>query len=135
MYQFDHTFTAYIHDSVHDFVSRADREKEHIWIAEVDGKPKGMIGIARVDHDTARLRWFLVEPDARGQGLGKQLMEQAITFSEQRQYKRIILWTHSDLIQARKLYTHYGFRLVETTSKQLSGQELVEEKWELDLVD
>ncbi|TVX94401.1 GNAT family N-acetyltransferase [Paenibacillus agilis] len=134
-YQFDHTFAAYINDSVHDFVSQANREKEYIWIAEVDGNPKGMIGIARVDNDTARLRWFLVEPDARAQGLGKQLMKQAVTFSEQQQYKRIILWTHSDLFQARKLYARYGFRPVETTSKQLSGQELIEEKWELDLVE
>ncbi|HEY2495352.1 MAG TPA: GNAT family N-acetyltransferase [Paenibacillus sp.] len=130
-YKYDHSFEIFIRGTLNEFEKRCDPEHENLWILEVAGSPAGSIGIVKVDKDIAQLRWFLVEPSTRKGGYGKQLIQKAIDFSIEHGYSTIILWTNSSLEGARRLYDSYGFKLSETRTQILSGQELVEEKWEL----
>ncbi|WP_145319909.1 GNAT family N-acetyltransferase [Paenibacillus xylanexedens] len=81
----------------------------------------------------AQLRWFLIEPTARGAGWGRQLIEQAVLFAKEKGYTSMILWTNESLDGARRLYQSAGFEVKEVRKQVLSGQELTEEKWELAL--
>ena len=108
-----------------------NEEKENVWVIDSNGLLKGSIGIVKVSDDIAQLRWFLIEPDQRGRGLGKRLIQKAIEFSKDKNYKTIILWTNTSLYAARKLYESFGFNITEVKNSLLSNQEMVEEKWEL----
>jgi ribosomal protein S18 acetylase RimI-like enzyme len=130
-YQFDDSFKEFIRQSLTDFVNGIDKDKENLWILDPGNKPKGSIGIVNLDGQTAQLRWFLVEPELRGRGFGKELIHKAIEFCKECKFKRVILWTNSSLISARKLYKYNGFNIVETRKQIRSNQELIEERWEL----
>ncbi|GKU78043.1 hypothetical protein L3i20_v224400 [Paenibacillus sp. L3-i20] len=91
---------------------------------------RGSISIKKVDEHTAQLGLFLVEPSLRGTGYGHQLVQRAITFCEEIKFKTIILWTNSELISARRIYSRNGFELMETRVQTLSNKELTEERWE-----
>lgn len=132
-YNYDFTFKQFISLSIDDYIRRADDLKERIWILEVDNKPKGSIGITKVNESIAQLRLFLVDPSLRGTGYGKELIKTAIDFCKDADYRDIILWTNSDLLSARYMYEKFGFRLTESKKVKLSNQELIEEKWELTL--
>lgn len=129
-YQFDSSFREFISATMQAFLDRFDPEKEQLWIVEVEGEPKGSIGITRQTDETAQLRWFLIEPEARGQRYGKQLLETAIQFCREKKYETISLVTNSKLDAARALYEKYGFSIVETTQQLRSNQLLIEERWE-----
>ncbi len=132
-YNFDLSFKNFIAKSVDDFIKRSDHVNENIWILEIDEEAKGSIGITKVNENVAQLRLFLVDPSLRGAGLGGQLVQKAIDFCREKNYKTIILWTNSELKAARHLYKKFGFRIMETRKETLSNQELVEERWELSL--
>ena len=132
-YGFDVTFDAYVASGMAQFVMQYDPQKEHLWVAETDTTPVGSIAIVKADEDTAQLRWFLVESQARGKGLGKKLLHEAVEFCKRQNYKKIILWTVSNLEAARQLYDRFGFQATTTKSHRIWGQELTEELWELDL--
>ncbi|WAH36105.1 GNAT family N-acetyltransferase [Alicyclobacillus dauci] len=134
-YGYDLSFKEFIENSVNDFVDTADRNCEHIWILDLEGKQRGSIGLTRVNEATAQLRLFLIDPEARGFGFGGKLVKQAIDFARSNKYKKIILWTNSDLKSARHLYNRFGFKLVERKTSTLSNQILTEERWELPLQD
>ncbi|MHA7966762.1 GNAT family N-acetyltransferase [Paenibacillus sp. CAU 1782] len=129
-YQFDESFKSFISNAIHSFRENVDKEKEMVFILELDGRPKGSIGITRLSDDTAQLRWFLLETEARGKGWGGKLLEEALKFAEARQYKKITLWTNQKLTAARSLYERYGFSIVESKVEILSNQEMIEERWE-----
>ncbi|USG67034.1 GNAT family N-acetyltransferase [Brevibacillus ruminantium] len=133
-YQYDLSFRAFIERSISEFMQRSDYSKEHIWILERDGQPRGAVGITKVDEQVAQLRLFLVDPKVRGNGYGSKLIWQAIDFCKKASYQTVILWTNTDLKEARRLYEKHGFRLKETKTQTLSGQELIEERWELSLL-
>lgn len=132
-YGFDSTFDAYVASGLSDFITRFDPQKEHLWVAETDTTPVGSIAIVKKDETTAQLRWFLVEPEARGKGLGKKLLSETIAFCHRKNYRKIILWTVSNLDIARKLYKHSGFTVSETQTHEIWGQTLTEEMWTLHL--
>lgn len=132
-YGYDLSFKEFIENSVSDFMDTADRNCEHIWILDLEGKQSGSIGLTRVDKTTAQLRFFLIEPELRGLGYGGKLVKQTIDFARSNKYKTIILWTNSDLKSARHLYNKFGFKLVECKASKLSNQILTEERWELPL--
>lgn len=132
-YNYDLSFKKFIDDSLHQFINESDKLKEKIWILEVDNKPKGSIGITKVNENIAQLRLFLVDPCLRGSGFGNDLLKEAINFCREVNYGKIILWTNSDLSAARYLYEKYGFELKESRIVTLSNQELTEELWELKL--
>lgn len=129
-YGFGTEFTDYVEKYVKKFDEYHDADKENIWIAEEDGRPVGMIAIVKADESTAQLRWFLIEPEARGLGLGYMLMNTVMDFCLEKGYKHIFLWTVSILGAARKLYKSFGFKLTETKTNDSWGKELVEERWD-----
>ena len=128
---FDNTFRSYVAEALHEFQTGFDKGKENLWVAEVNGKPEGMIAIVKVDDETAQLRWFLVDPKMQGKGLGNKLMCTALDFCQHRKYKRVMLWTISILEAARHLYESHGFTLSETVKHHIWGKHLTEERWEL----
>ncbi len=133
-YQLDETFEAYVAKYMAEFVENYDPAKENMWIVENETEIIGSIAIVKVDDITAQLRWLLVEPHERNKGIGNKLVNEALTFCKQQGYQKIVLGTFSDLIIARTLYEKNGFRLIETKSHNIWGQDLTEEQWELNLV-
>jgi GNAT superfamily N-acetyltransferase len=131
-YQYDLSFRDFITESVNGFIKRSD-SKENIWILEIEGKPRGSISIKKVNDKIAQLGLFLVEPDLRGYGYGKKLVQTAIAFCKQNGYQTVILWTNSELKSARRIYEKYGFQLKENQIRILSNKELIEERWELSI--
>lgn len=129
-FKYDLSFRDFIQERVKSLIKRSD-PKENIWILEVDGKPNGSICIQKVNEDIAQLGLFLVEPGVRGTGYGNRLVQTAIDFCKEIGFKKIILWTNSELISARRIYTKNGFELKETRNQILSNKELIEERWEL----
>ncbi|MGC5325071.1 GNAT family N-acetyltransferase [Brevibacillus sp. SYSU BS000544] len=129
-YNFDDSFKTFIQDSTSRFVSSFDPTNENLWIAEIDGRPVGSIAIIKVGQGTAQLRWFLLEPEARGKSLGHRLMQTAIDFAKEKGYQRIFLWTSNLHLAARFLYNQYGFQITETSEEIRSEISLVEERWE-----
>jgi N-acetylglutamate synthase-like GNAT family acetyltransferase len=132
-YGFDETFKNYVSGSLKKFVKDFDSDKENIWIAEVNSKAVGIIAIAKIDNERAQLRWFLIEPYMRGKGLGRDLINVAIEFCKQKNYKNAMLWTVSILSAARHLYKSFGFTIIETIEHEIWGKSLIEEKWYLSL--
>jgi GNAT superfamily N-acetyltransferase len=131
-YGFDPTFEAYVAGPLAEFV-RAASDRERLWIAERGGQIVGCVVIVAAAPQTAQLRWFLVDPSARGAGLGKRLLAEAIAFCKAVGYHRIILWTVSALAAAGHLYRSAGFRKVEEKPGRMWGVDVVEEKYELAL--
>jgi GNAT superfamily N-acetyltransferase len=131
-YGFDPTFEAYVAGPLADFV-RLGSDRERLWIAENDDQIVGCIAIVAATTETAQLRWYLVDPAARGIGLGKKLLHEAILFCKGCGYRTIILWTVQALAAAAHLYTSAGFRKVEEKPGKMWGVDVVEEKYALEL--
>lgn len=132
-YGFDETFEALVAHVVSDYVTNHVPEREAAWIAEVDGEPVGSIFCVRVDDRTAKLRLLLVEPAARGLGIGNRLVEECLRFARRVGYERMVLWTVSGLAASRHIYEKVGFRVVERTPRRLYGRDLEEQTWAMDL--
>jgi GNAT superfamily N-acetyltransferase len=129
-YGFDHTFEAYVAGPLADCV-RAASPRDRIWIAERAGEIVGCIAIVAASEKVAQLRWFLVDPAARGLGLGKKLIHEALAFCKAMGYRSIILWTVSALTAAAHLYQAAGFKKVEEKPGHQWGVAVIEEKYEL----
>jgi DNA-binding MarR family transcriptional regulator/GNAT superfamily N-acetyltransferase len=128
-YGFDAGFEALVARIVADFADTHDRERERAWIAEVDGEKVGSVFLVGLDAETAKLRLLLVEPAARGLGLGRRLVEACLRFARDRGYRRITLWTQSELTAARAIYAAAGFACVEAVAERTFGRDLVTETW------
>jgi DNA-binding MarR family transcriptional regulator/GNAT superfamily N-acetyltransferase len=112
-----------------DYVAGHDPERTAMWIAEVGGEPAGSIMCARRDDETAQLRLFLVEPWARGMGLGTRLVDECLRFARGAGYRRIMLWTYAALADARRVYQRAGFELESQEDAVAYGQDLVSQIW------
>jgi GNAT superfamily N-acetyltransferase len=115
------------------FLRSYDSDRERCWIAEVDGERAGSVMCVRVDDQTAKLRLLLVEPWARGLGLGGRLVDECIAFARAVGYQTLVLWTNSVLIEARRIYERRGFRLFEEEPHRGFGHDLISQTWSLDL--
>jgi GNAT superfamily N-acetyltransferase len=129
---FDVTFEAYVAGPLAACALR-NSPRERIWIAEHEGRIVGSVAIVEASRDVAQLRWFLVEPTARGRGLGTTLLTRAITFSTDCRYGSVVLWTVEALEAAARLYRASGFRVVETRPGKRWGVDVVEERYERSL--
>ncbi len=118
---------------VADFVNNFDARRERCWIAETGGENAGSVMLVKDSDDVARLRLLLVEPFARGLGIGARLVDESVQFARAAGYRKITLWTHSVLLAARHLYQQAGFRLVSSEPRQSWGHDVVSEIWELTL--
>jgi GNAT superfamily N-acetyltransferase len=134
-YGWDETMEALVAEVVTHFVRHYDAKRERCWIAEKDGENVGSVCLVAHPEEAgvARLRLLLVEPKARGLGIGKRLVQECTSFARQCGYRRITLWTNSVLQAARRIYEAEGYHLVGTEAHHLFGQDLVSETWELDL--
>ena len=132
-YGFDETFEALVADILARFIQHHDPKRERLWIAEQDGERIGSIMIVDAGEETAQLRILLVEPKTRGSGIGKRLIDECLDFSQRAGYKKIKLWTQSNLDAARRLYEKAGFQLVEEKPHKSFGHDLVAQVWELPL--
>jgi len=108
-------------------------DKDRIWLAEINGRIIGSIAICGHSKVDAQLRWFLVHPDYRGLGLGRELIEEALLFCKERKYKTVFLWTTSELSVARHLYISVGFRKTEEKTHEIWGKRITEERYDLHL--
>ncbi|KAL3442802.1 acyl-CoA N-acyltransferase [Aspergillus insuetus] len=149
-YNYNMHFVSIVSQVTTDFIANHDPAHERCWIAERDGQFLGCIMLVKdksteqlsssdpsqqadPTYKTAKLRLLLVEPSARGLGLGRDLVTQCTRFAREAGYERIRLWTNSELVSARRLYMREGYRLVRAEEDESLGVKIVAEYWELEL--
>jgi DNA-binding MarR family transcriptional regulator/GNAT superfamily N-acetyltransferase len=132
-YGYAETFEALVAGIVAKFIQDYDAKREHCWIAERDGEIVGSVFLVAESRNVAKLRLLLVEPSARGLGIGGRLVAECIRFARQAGYKKIVLWTQSELDAARHVYKKAGFRVIEKKHHHSFGKDLTAETWELAL--
>lgn len=128
-------FEALVARIVADYWQDFKPGREQAWIAEVDGVRAGCIFLCEKDEETAQLRILLVEPSARGLGVGSGLVDLCVKFARNAGYSKVMLWTNDVLAAARKIYIDAGFELVGEDPHQSFGHDLVGQDWELALID
>src|SRR2546427_3109426 len=132
-YGYNEQFKALVAEIVAHFVQRYNAKRERCWIAEQDGEVVGSVFLVERSKTVAQLRLLLVEPQARGSGLGTRLVDECVRFARAAGYRKIMLWTQSELRAARRLYEAAGFRVVGKEKNHSFGKNLVSETWELEL--
>jgi GNAT superfamily N-acetyltransferase len=129
---YDYTFEAYVAEPLAQFAKRSN-SRERIWIVELGEKVLGSIALCEVSKKEAQLRWFLVSPELRGKGIGKQLMKTLLHFAISQGYEVISLWTVKGLETARNIYISFGFILTEEVKHLIWGGIHSEQKYALEL--
>lgn len=132
-YRFNEEFEALVAEIAADFIRNFDAGFERCWIAEREDEIIGCAFLVRNSKAVAQLRLLLVEPDARGLGLGNRLVSECIRFARACGYRKIVLWTNDILHAARHIYVKAGFRLVSEAPHESWGHKLVGQTWELKL--
>lgn len=130
-YQYGISFETYVGSGLHEFYTSYDPQKDKTWVAEHNGRIVGFLLLMHRENNTAQLRYFLIEPEYRGIGLGKKLMELYINFLRGAGYQSSYLWTTSELHQAASLYTRHGFRLTEEKPSTAFGIAVTEQRYDL----
>jgi DNA-binding MarR family transcriptional regulator/GNAT superfamily N-acetyltransferase len=132
-YGWDDSYEALAAGIVAQFIKNYDPKYERAWVAEKDGDRVGAVFVAKQSDEIARLRLLHVEPEARGMGIGKRLVQECVRFARQAGYHRMTLWTQSILHAARHIYKQAGFQVVSEEKHHSFGKDLTAETWELNL--
>jgi N-acetylglutamate synthase-like GNAT family acetyltransferase len=134
-YGWDVQFEALVGSIASAFAQRIqhDPARERCWLAELDGELVGCVFLVAASETVAKLRLLLVEPTARGLGLGRRLVDECVRFARQAGYRTLTLWTNDVLLAARHIYAAAGFQIVQSGPHHSFGHDLVEETWELTL--
>jgi ribosomal protein S18 acetylase RimI-like enzyme len=133
-YNYGVSFETYVGAGMHEFYKNYDAEKDRAWICEHAGKIVGFLLLMHRENATAQLRYFYLEPEYRGIGLGKKLMECFMDFLKEKGYTSAYLWTTHELYAAASLYTRHGFRLTESRESIEFGKPLKEQRYDLEKV-
>ncbi|MEI2471556.1 helix-turn-helix domain-containing GNAT family N-acetyltransferase [Peribacillus frigoritolerans] len=133
-YKFGQMFEYYVMKGLTEFM--IDTDGGELWIAEVNGEIAGSIAITKFSDSVAQLKWFVLNENYQGMGIGKKLMETALNFIKEQNYQHVFLWTVSTLETARHLYKKYNFKLTEEKpNEEWTTTKLIEERWDLILSD
>ena len=127
------TFETHVAELIVQLRTNFDPDRERCWIAERAGRRLGCVFVAKEDETTARLRLLFLEPEARGLGLGRRLVDETLRFSREAGYSHMILWTHAMLTPARKIYADVGFEKIAEYSHTEFGPEVLSETWKMAL--
>ena len=138
LYESERQFTTeiwkkYLTQGVISLIENFNPDKDCMLILECDGNASGCIAITHTEESVAQLRYFFLEPELRGLGAGKNLLDTALNFCREKKYSHVFLWTVSAQDSARKLYKNAGFNITETSKNESWGSLVLEEKWDLDL--
>jgi DNA-binding MarR family transcriptional regulator/GNAT superfamily N-acetyltransferase len=132
-YGWDERFEALVAQIVAKFINQFDPARERCWIAELGGQAVGSVFLIKESQTTAKLRLLLVEPHARGHGLGRRLVRECIAFARAKGYRKLVLWTQANLTAARAIYKAEGFVLKSTEKHDSFGERLTGEYWQMKL--
>lgn len=132
-FRWDASFETLVAGIAAAFAAEHDPARERCWIAELDGERVGCVFLVRASDTVAKLRLLLVEPQARGLGVGGLLVDECMRFARAAGYRTLTLWTNDVLVAARRIYTRAGFQLIASEAYQRFGHDLVSETWELKL--
>jgi GNAT superfamily N-acetyltransferase len=130
-YGWDERFEALVAEIGAHFILNFNPQRERCWIAEKDGATIGCAFVVTLSDEAAKLRLLLVEPSARGLGLGRRLVEECVAFARAAGYQKMVLWTQSNLDAARHIYQNAGFHRIAEEPHHSFGHDLVAETWEL----
>ncbi len=128
----DHTFEAYVAGPLSEF-AKSHSAREMIWLLDYNGTLAGSVTIVEASHDSAQLRWLLLHSDLRGKGLGRFLVDEALRFCREQNYRSVFLWTEASLVAAAGLYRSVGFRLTEEKTHTFWGSTVTEQRYDLTL--
>jgi GNAT superfamily N-acetyltransferase len=132
-YGWNAEFEAFVVQIVAEYVEAGEDARRRAWIADTGGQRVGCILCTPLDGTVAQLRLFLVEPSARGLGIGSRLVDECVRFGRRAGYQRMTLWIYDVLAEARRIYQRAGFELVSETPERRFGRDLVGQRWELQL--
>lgn len=132
-YGYGISFESYVAEGLHKFYKNFDPELDRVWICEHASRMVGFVLLMHNEPGTAQLRYFILEPEYRGIGLGKKLMQLYMDFLIQKGYSRSLLWTTHELYTAASLYKRYGFKLTEEKPSNAFGKPLTEQRYDLNI--